>query len=307
MNYLKPAPHMALAKYYLDKGERLQAFYILEYARRARFPEAVFNQAFQTFFGATRLPDEKAETIFNRGVEFQRAGNLKQAEESFVKAAELAPNAAAVQTWTGRFFLKVKADKQRALQYYLNAYFLDPHAYETEFVESRIRNINAEASGIEYRQLIKKGVSPVKILDEVNPTLVFLALTQITAQWKPVYLKPVLDKMSHDDEQVRWQATEAIMKNVNRSFDETLRALLKDNDLRKRGLAAYIAIHLWKQESFDDLRAMLFEKAELLRFDALSALALKGGNEGLQIIINHRAFETNPTLKQLIDKTLESS
>jgi len=43
MRFLEPAPHMALAKYYLDHGNRLQAFYILEVARRSRFEEPVFN------------------------------------------------------------------------------------------------------------------------------------------------------------------------------------------------------------------------------------------------------------------------
>jgi AraC-like DNA-binding protein len=51
MRYLEPAPHMALAKFYLDKGDRLQAFYILEAARRGRFEDAIFNRAFLNSFG----------------------------------------------------------------------------------------------------------------------------------------------------------------------------------------------------------------------------------------------------------------
>src|SRR5882672_1986502 len=50
MRFLEPAPHMGLAKYYLDHGNRLQAFNILETARRSRFEEPVFNQAFQLTF-----------------------------------------------------------------------------------------------------------------------------------------------------------------------------------------------------------------------------------------------------------------
>ena len=40
MRFLEPAPHMALAKYYVDRGNRLLAFDILEAARRTRFEEA---------------------------------------------------------------------------------------------------------------------------------------------------------------------------------------------------------------------------------------------------------------------------
>lgn len=47
LNYLQPAPHMALAKHYRDKGDRLQAFYLLEYARRARFSEIFLIRHFK--------------------------------------------------------------------------------------------------------------------------------------------------------------------------------------------------------------------------------------------------------------------
>lgn len=329
LNYLKPLPHLALAKYYWQKGDRLQAFYISEYARRARFPEPVFDQAFQVSFGGatqsggkpvggtwlddskqsvemTQLGDDKqAAEIFDKAAELQKQGKLKQAEEMFVKAAELAPGSVGVQSWVGRFFYKVKADNDRALHYYLNAYFLDPHAYETEFVESRIRKINWGAAAAKYNQLIKSGIQPTRILNEPNPTVVVMTLEQMTVRWKPAYLKAVLDCMKHDDETVRWQATAAIMKNVNRSFDETLQVLLQDNDLRRRGLAAYIAAHLWKQDSFPFLRTMLREEGQLLRFDVISALIEEGGEEGLKIILEHRQSEADPDLKQMIDKSLK--
>jgi len=329
LNYMKPTPHLALAKYYWQKGDRLQAFYISEYARRARFPESVFNQAFQTSFGGTAqagagkqiggtwLDDSKKDAkpqmdnnkqvsaVFDKAAELQKQGRLAQAEEMFIKAAEIAPGSVHIQSWVGRFFFKVKADNKRALEYYLNAYFLDPHAYETEFVESRIRKINWDTAAFKYSQLIKSGIQPAKILDESNPTVVFMALEQMTAQWKGAYLKPVLDCMKHDDETVRWQATAAIMKNVNRSFDETLQALLQDTDLRQRGLAAYIAVHLWKQDSFPYLRIMLREEAQLLRFDAISALIAGGGEEGFKIIAEHRRNESDLTLKQMLDKSLK--
>ncbi len=324
VEYLQPAPHLALAKYYWQKGDRLQAFYISEYARRARFPEPIFNQAFaNAFSGAARYSsspvgmswldeskqtaptppptDKQATEIFNKAAAMQKQGNLKQAEELLVKAAQLAPESIEIQSWAGRFFYKVKADNQRALEYYLNAYFLSPHAYETEFVESRIRKINWEAAEIKFSQLIKSGVSPTQILDDPNPTVVLMALGQMTDRWKPEYLNFAVEKMLHDDETVRWQATATVMKNADRSFDKTLAALLQDEDLRRRGLAAYIAVHFWKQESFAYLKNMLNEKAQLLRFDALSALTKEGGEEGLKVVLAHRQNETNATLRQMID------
>ncbi|MEP6742773.1 MAG: hypothetical protein ABJB61_09775 [bacterium] len=50
MRYLEPEPHMALAKYYFEHGDRIEAFYISEAARRGRFEEKIFNAAFYRAF-----------------------------------------------------------------------------------------------------------------------------------------------------------------------------------------------------------------------------------------------------------------
>lgn len=303
IHYMEPASHMAMAKYFWEKGDRLQAFYLLEYARRGRFPPAQFDQAFQKAFGGRRSPAEskQGEGSFNKGLELIHAGETKQAEEYFVRAAELSPHSVVIQSWVGRFFFKERRNDLRALQFYLNAYFLDPHAYETEFVESRIRSINYDQATFRFRQLMQSRASLEEILKEPNPTVLVLALEWVLEQWQPSYLKLLLQVMAHDDEEVRWLAHEAIKKNVDRSFDGDLKALLQDSDLRIRGLAAYISVHLWKQQSFGILRDMLRDDAQLLRFDAISALGLEGGSEGRQILIARRNLESHPALKRLID------
>lgn len=341
MRYLEPSPHMALAKFYLNKGDRLQAFYILEAARRGRFEETIFNQAFLDAFGQAKLLDNKAdgkplaqyqkriealfdkeparakavikEAIakfpadgqlrFNLGALLQREGKLREAEAQLVKAAELSPRSSYIQAWVGRFYFKVKGDNQRALPFYLNAYFLDPHAYESEFVESRIRKINWEAAAVRIDQLLKSGTPLMEVARDSNPTVAVQAVARAAEDWRPEYLATMIALMGHDDEEVRWLATEAIQSHADRSFDEQLMALLHERDLRKRGLAAYIVVHLWKQESFVLLRNMLGEEAQLLRYDALSALMLKGGPEGRRIVLEHRPSELNPTLQRLIDAT----
>lgn len=305
-SYLEPAAHMALAKYYWQKGERLQAFYISEYARRQRFPEAQFNAAFQKTFGGRRAQTDSKEAIaaFDKAAELIDAGDRQQAAEYFIRAAELAPGSVKIQSWVGRFFFKAQRDDLRALEFYLNAYFLDPHAYETEFVESRIRTINYGEAKLRYGLLEQKHTPLEEILKERNPTVVVLAMGRVLEEWKPENVKYVVQALAHDDEDVRWLAMEAIRKNVDRSFDENLKALLRDSDLRVRGLAAYIAVRLWKQQSFETLKDMLREEAQLLRFDALSALAMEGGKEGRQIIVARRRFETHPELRRLFDKAI---
>ena len=422
MRYFDAAPHVELAKYFHDHGNRLMAFYILETARRYRFDEKDFNEAFRSAFigikpvdnsqateaallkeyarapdsidTAVKLADiyisrkdwakakeyiskaiqlepedfdntdalaivlrqegkiEEAERVvreyarkypesfngyrlrideliekepgkakpivleairkfpkegsfvFDLGNIFHRENKLREAEEQFVRAAEMSPKSVFIQSWVGRFFYKVKKDDRRALDYYLNAYFLDPHAYESEFVESRIQKINGALTEAEFERQLKSGVPLAKLLEDPNPMMATFAVERMAEKWEPAHLKTYLELMGHDDGGVRWYATMAIEKNVDRSFDETLKSLLRDSDLRKRGLAAYIAVHLWKQESFDTMRSLLREEAQLLRFDAISALMMEGGPEGRKIVLEHMPREPHPRLKKLIESAM---
>jgi tetratricopeptide (TPR) repeat protein len=414
VRYFEAAPHMALTKYYLSRGDRREAFFVLETARRGILEEAVFDRAFQVEFEGfdtsktaeekllsqlrqqphsadlqfrladiyisrsdyekatdlldpalkehpedyrftaglagildiqgktaeakrlvadyTRKYPESAEAyeiradslhktsprsaqsllekavakypdngdlIFKLGLTLQEAGNLDKAEAAFVKAAALAPKSVTIQSWVGRFFFKVRKDEARALPYYLNAYFLSPHAYETEYVESRIRNIYFAQAQASFQNLRTKPLTD--LLNDQNPQIVALALEQMEKTWKPVYLDPVTALLGHEDQGVRWDATQLLKNKADASFDPTLRALLKDNDLRKRGLAAYIAVYRWKDASFQLMDELLADNAELLRYDALSALILEGGAAGKQHALAHASREKHPMLRKLLE------
>jgi tetratricopeptide (TPR) repeat protein len=418
LRYMEPEAHMALARYYLEHGSRMEAFFTLEAARRGRFEEAVFDRAFQLMFegfdnskateekllvergrqpnsvevlfqladiyisrsdwsratqylleaikkkpndfrftsglaevlraqekmqdadrivqryvrdypesrdgyvlraeavekrdpaqakrilgeGITKFPDDGG-LLFHLGALMQRDGDLEGAEATFVKAATLAPKSVDIQSWVGRFFFKVKKDSDQALPYYLNAYFLSPHAYETEFVESRLRQIYFERARVKFEDQMKAKRSLIEMLGDPDPIVVSMTLGQMGEKWLAGYVDPLVAMMGHDDQGVRWEATQLLKNNVDSSFDQRLKDLLKDNNLRRRGLAAYIAVWRWKRDSFGFMDELLHEKAELLRFDALSALMLEGGVEGKQRALAHSARETNPGLKKLIESS----
>ena len=415
--YLEPEPHLALAKYYHDRGNRLQAFLLLEYARRNLFTADQFDKAFDSTFlkpepfdnskeaeaalleklarepqsaklavkvadiyisrddwpkakeylrraierkpedftnvlalaevlrregkpreaekvvqgfldkypdsreayqrrvaplikkdpiaakellaEANRKFPQEGEFLFNLGVVLQQEGKLKEAEEHFVKAAELAKDSAHVQGWTGRFFLKVRDDKAKAVEYYLSAYFHDPHFYDGEYAEQRIGLLSIEAAGAKFAQIQKEGRRPEDSLRDKDPMLVGLAVDHLGKHWDPKHIKPLLDVLGHDDEFVRAKAQRALMDNVDRSFDPQLKALLKDPDLRKRGLAAYLAVKLWGKEGVEAVRPWLPEQAQLLRYDAVSALLRHGGETGRKIALDHLRHETHPWFKRM--------
>jgi hypothetical protein len=75
---------------------------------------------------------------------------------------------------------------------------------------------------------------------------------------------------------------------------------LKDDNPRKRGLAAYIAVYRWKGDSFEILKSLLTDESQLVRFDAVSALIMEGGPAGRKVALAHAAHEPNPTLKKII-------
>ena len=421
MHYFEPEPHMALTRYYLDRGDRREAFFTLETARRGILEEAVFDHAFQVAFDgfdnsetaeqkllaerfqnphsadvqfkladiyisrsdwlkanniltaaikehpedfrftnalaeilniqgksqeasrmiedyAKRYPESldgyalRADALHksgsgdvkklleeaiarypdNGGLQFklaivlQEKGDLEKAEAGFVKAASLGPKSVDIQSWVGRFFFKVRNDGDRALPYYLNAYFLSPHAYETEFVESRIRNIYFAQAELNFQNQVKAKKPLIEMLNDPNPNIVVMTLEQMNEKWKPENVDLLTTLMGHEDGEVRWEATQLLKKNVDSSFDPKLRALLKDSDLRKRGLAAYIAVHRWKDASFQFIDELLADQAELLRFDAISALVLEGGESGKRHALERAARETHPTLKKLLESARQT-
>ncbi len=304
--YLQSEAHFALAQYYLAKDDKFQAFLIVEYARRYRFAEKDFNPAFVKFFGDNSLePSVEAKRSFEKGCDLLKQNKTDEAEKWLVESAKLAPKSGFIQGWVGRFFFKVKADHAQALNYYYNAYFLDPDSYETEFVKSRIRNIEIPLADARFAELIKSGKSLTEISTNANTLIVENAVAKMANQWKKEYTQPLLECMGNDDSLVRWSALTALYKNADASFDEILTALTTDADLRKRGLAAYALIDRRKEKSFEILKKMLADKAELIHFDALSALALKGGGDELEILKAHLKVETNQYLKDLISKILE--
>jgi HEAT repeat protein len=91
------------------------------------------------------------------------------------------------------------------------------------------------------------------------------------------------------------------MESADEEFDERLEQLLEDADLRRRGLAAYIAIHRWGEHAFPFLRNLLQSEAQLVRYDAISALLQEGGEPGKALLRQHREHETNEMLAGMID------
>ena len=155
LHFLSAEAHVGFAKALYDKGERLQAFFVLETARRQHFSQAEFDEAYRKTFrsesfdnGAeresalraalARNPDEYdgltklADVYISRG-EFEKAAPLLE-RASRIRPEEYSPVEAltAIYERTGR---EAKAKSARWL--WLNAHPDSVEAYATRIEKAK--------------------------------------------------------------------------------------------------------------------------------------------------------------------------
>ena len=253
-----------------------------------RNPDSSMARAYQYYktyqsdpAAAARLLDEaiekdpnEGELLLYRAAELMKTDRLDDAENAYLKAAQLSPRSSRIQGSLGWFYLKKKENENKAIEYYLNAYFLDPHYYDGEFAEFRLSEMLNKRNRSQYQNLRSNTTDLAPLLRHDSFTVVFQALRDVDQNWRPEYLDSVVTLLTYDYEGVRWRATQALMNNAGDDFDKRLHELLLDPDDYRRGCAAYIAAGRWKEKSFDELRRLLKDNSQLVQFDALSALMM---------------------------------
>lgn len=253
-----------------------------------------------------RYPDS-AVLHYDHAALLHKTGDAKTAELEFKRAGELEPNSALIEGWMARFYLKSMNDEPRAFDHYLKAYFLDPDFYDSEFAEQRILKL---ARGLAVKAL-EKGAPPEgqrdTLLEELRPAVMGQVLEALEHSWDPEALSMVVDMLHEDDEQNRWNAMQLVAQHGGPGFDKKLTQLLDDPDERTRGMAGYIAVKRWNKRAFPILEKRLDDPAVLIRFDAISALAMDGGNAGREIVQRYAQSgkEQDSHLREIIPKILE--
>jgi len=190
------------------------------------------------------------------------------------KAVELAPRNASAAGTLGRFFLKIKHDKQAALDQYLDTYFLAPHYYDGEYAEFRLRTLLRERTEDHYAYLRAEKSHAGELVKGQDAFVTTMALAELADDWRAEYTDDVVALLAHPSQSVRWAATQALGRHVDESFDARLEELLKDPHPYRRGCAAYIAAMRWKDKCVEVLRPLLSDPAQLVVYDAASALML---------------------------------
>lgn len=109
-------------------------------ADEAAAPKVMVEEALRHY------PDD-ALLHLDLGMVLERMDDLVGAQREFERAAALGPQLASVQDLVAGFFWETKKDPRRALEFYLNAYFLDPDFHLTQSLEGHIPNIARKAAG----------------------------------------------------------------------------------------------------------------------------------------------------------------
>ena len=84
---------------------------------------------------------------YDRAALLHSAHDVEGSELEFARAAKLAPDSVVIQGWMARFYLKTKNDLPRAFDHYIQAYFLNPDFYDTEYAEERVSKLARQLSG----------------------------------------------------------------------------------------------------------------------------------------------------------------
>ncbi|MFZ2492743.1 MAG: hypothetical protein WA208_14780 [Thermoanaerobaculia bacterium] len=271
--------------------------------RAARIVEQDIEAATATIEEArARFPND-GEILFHYAGLLHDQKRLAEAAVEYERAAALAPSSAYIQGWTARFFLRAMKDREKAVHYYLRAYFLDPEFADTEPVHERVKALVQERASEVARTLGRSSKAIEELLGHPNPFVADLGLDAASLSWWPSYTTPVVLLLEHDDPTLRYSAAALLGRIVHRSADGWLRSVVArepadpgrspfgvltrkerspGRDLYVRSAAAYIAGGRFGIYVLPMLEPWLTDPSDLLRYDAVSVLAEYGGARGLE-------------------------
>ena len=106
-------------------------------------------------------------------------------------------------------------------------------------------------------------------------------------------------KNTLDDPDLRAGAMLLLARNAGEEFTQRLTALFGSRDPRRLGMAAQLAVRLEGRAGRARAKVLLDHPDELVRFEAITALALEGGPSGRQLVSAHFEVEKSQHLREL--------
>lgn len=240
---------------------------------------------------------------FNLGIVLERANDLPGTQREFDTAVRLGPKIPHIVGWVARFYFMRKIDLQHALDLYLSVYFLDPEFYETEYAEDRIRKLAPQVVLQIMEQAEQQSGRVGPVLLTLKPAVEKVLLRGAPQQnWDAQASERMMLLMGSEDEVNRATAMQLVVEHPNPDAEKQVFLLLDDPDVLKRGMAGFVAMKWNTGRALPIVKKWLDDPAELVRFDALSALMEAGGSEGHKVVEEYARSgkEQNANLRNMI-------
>lgn len=316
-HYTRPEAHLKLARYHYEAGNKIQAFYIAEFARRM-FGDEEFTPAFHKV-AALKLTNSYAVT---NAVELSQYSHdhpdslearllaldrlLKDRPRGKVAARSVEalladfPRHVAPKAAAARYFLKVNRDEQRALGLYLDLYFYDPHYYDGEYAEFRIKEI-ASAHKESWWKVRNRSGLPLRqwVAKEKNPRVLDGFLKESRDRWDASLVPVMFTMFENDDPAIQAGALHVLLEHPREVPREAILRMLKGDDLVQRAIAAFLVVKCLTPDEFPVLQDNLQSGIELIQIDTMQALARMGGPGGLKYLKGHPPAKMSARVKEV--------
>ena len=301
--YTDPESHLRLAKYHYDNGSKIQAFYISEHVRKV-FGDEAFEPAFNKI-AAVKLhksPEFKNKQEYKQYCQenpnsfeafmFDLEGNLhNKAGEKIIKdALEKYPNQYVLKATAAKFYLKTLNKKEKALPLYIDLYFDNPHFYDWEYAEFRVKQITSSLKKSWYEERIKRGQPLIEIVaKETNPRVLDVVIEQSRSNWVNSLTPVMLEMLKNDDPTIQSRALHTLLNNSDslKDSDEIIN-MTKNEDLVIKAISSFLLVKCFSSDRYNLLLDNLNSGIELIQLDTIQALGFMGGDDGKKFLIENK-------------------
>lgn len=239
-----------------------------------------------------------------------RAGVNDLAVGHFRRAAELDPTNAKIFAWWGTTLMSQageqseedRAVRERALELYLRAYFLDPLVQDSVPVYKRITAILEELAAMRLAE-VSSEPEALTLFVTNNPqlTLGSWSLAHVNAKPTEALLHVAQRQLAHDDEAVRLQAARYLSRHAP-GIDEKMDLLLGHEDPFVRGAACFILVGRRGAAGEAEITGALNDSNAHVQFMAHAALRQLGGDWGRELSQTYLNATADEQLRQVFQR-----
>jgi len=320
MHYTTAQPHLQLARWHYDRGHKVMAFRIAEWTRKL-FGDDEFTPAFAKLAAITMnslaVADQSelehyaqrhpgsVEARYLETDNLLRGPGLADRDANAVRSLEALladfPDQFAPKARAAKYFLKVLKDPKRALPLYLDLYFANPHYYDGEYAESRIKGMVSDLSASGFKERGQSGMPLGQwVLVEQNPVILGLAIEQARKNWDASLVAPLFSLLDNDDPAVQTAALHTLLAHPGDVPKERILQMLNDEDLIRRGMAAMLLVNCLSPAEYPMLEDNLASGIDLVQIDTVQALVAMGGTAGAEYLKAHPPVRMSARVKSLL-------